>query len=136
MIVVTLNMRGVGGSSKYLALKRFLDLVKPDVLLIQETMVGVEKSRDLFGKLLPHWFFYGVDCTSLSGGLLSAWNPRKIIFSTYLILAGILLEGRIKDLDRVLKVINYYGPYSDREAFWEEIKHDGTLRTKKCALGR
>jgi exonuclease III len=130
MIVVTLNVRGVGGSSKYLALKRLLELVKPDVMLIQETMVGVEKARDLFVKLLPHWFFCGVDSTGLSGGMLSTWNPRKDDFYAYLIPAGILVEGHVKDLDRDLKVINCYGTYSDREVFWEEIKNEGILKEK------
>jgi hypothetical protein len=44
-------------------------------------MVGVEKERELFAKLLPHWYFCGVDSTGLSGGMLSAWNPRKADFS-------------------------------------------------------
>jgi hypothetical protein len=34
MIVVTLNVRGVGGAPKFLSLKRFLALVKPNILLI------------------------------------------------------------------------------------------------------
>jgi hypothetical protein len=74
MIVATLNVRGVGGSEKFLALKRFVEVVKPDVLFIQETMVSVEKARGCFVKLLPNWFFCGVDSCGLSGGLLSAWN--------------------------------------------------------------
>jgi hypothetical protein len=48
MIVATLNVRGVGGISKFLALKRFLELTKPDVLLVQETMVCVAKAREIF----------------------------------------------------------------------------------------
>ena len=34
MIAATLNVWGVGGSAKYLALKRFLELVKTDVIFI------------------------------------------------------------------------------------------------------
>jgi hypothetical protein len=135
MILATLNVRGLGGNSKYLALKRILDLVKRDVLLIHETMVGVEKARDIFVKLLPHWFFGGVDSTSLSGGMISAWNPRKDDFSAYLILSGILLEGHVKHLDRNLKVINFYGLYSDREVFWEDIKSEGIFKDQNLILG-
>jgi len=113
-IVASLNVRGVSGSSKYLALKRLIELVKLDVLLIQETMVGVDKARSLFVKLLPHWYFCGVDSTRLSGGILSAWNPRKADFLSYLSPTGILLEGHVIELDRGLKVINYYRPYSDK----------------------
>jgi endonuclease/exonuclease/phosphatase family metal-dependent hydrolase len=135
MIVVTLNVRGVGGSSKYLALKRLLDLVKPDVLLIQETMVGVAKARDLFVKLLTTLVFLWSGLHRSLCGMLSAWNPRKADFSAYLIPAGILLEGRVKDLDRNLKVINCYGPYSDREVFWEAIKNEGIFKDQNLILG-
>jgi exonuclease III len=75
MILATLNVRGVGGPAKKLALKRFLDKVKPDVLFIQETMVSEVKARELFVNYLPSWYMCGVDSSGLSGGLLSAWNP-------------------------------------------------------------
>jgi exonuclease III len=77
MIVVSLNVRGVGGAPNFLALKQFLELVKPDILFIQETMVSELKAREIFAKLLPMWKFCGVDSNGLSGGLLSAWNPRR-----------------------------------------------------------
>jgi exonuclease III len=54
MIVASLNVRGVGGSLKSLSLTRFLEKIKPDVLFIQETMVGATKAREVFAKLLPN----------------------------------------------------------------------------------
>jgi hypothetical protein len=128
-------VRGVGGSSKFLALKKFLELTKSDVLLIQETMVGVEKTRELFVKLLPHWYFCGVDSIRLSGGIFSAWNPRKADFSAYLIPVGIMLDGHVKDLDRSMKLIKCYGSYSDREVFWEAIKREGLFKEQNLILG-
>jgi exonuclease III len=89
MIVETLNVRGVGGSLKSLALNRFLEKNKPDILFIQETMVGAEKAREVFNKILPKWHLCGVDSNGLSGGLLTAWNPRKADFVAYLTPAGI-----------------------------------------------
>jgi len=83
MIVATLNVIGVGGSLKFLALKRFLESVKPDVLLIQETMDCEAKAREIFVKLLPTWYFCGVDCLGLLGGILTAWNPRKSDFMLF-----------------------------------------------------
>jgi hypothetical protein len=88
MIVATLNVRGVGGTSNFLSLKRFLESAKPDVLLIQETMVCKAKGREIFVKLLPTWYFCGVDSSGLSCGLLTAWNPRKDDFMLFLPLQG------------------------------------------------
>jgi exonuclease III len=53
MILATLNVRGVGGPTKKLSLKRFIETVKPDVRFLQETMVSEVKARELFVKLLP-----------------------------------------------------------------------------------
>jgi endonuclease/exonuclease/phosphatase family metal-dependent hydrolase len=135
MIVATLNVRGVGGTSKFVALKRFLEAIKPDVMFIQETMVCESKAREIFVKLLPNWYFCGVDSTRLSGGLLTPWDPRKDDFFAYLTIAGILLDGVVKDLNKRLKLINYYGPYSDREVFWEAIKRDGLLKEQNVIMG-
>jgi hypothetical protein len=52
-----------------------------------------------------------------------------------LIPARILLDGRVKDLDRSMKLINCYGPYSDREVFWEAIRREGLFKEKKLILG-
>jgi exonuclease III len=135
MIVATLNVRGVGGYIKYLALKRFIELTKPDVLLLQETMVSATKARETIVKILPNWYSCGVDSTGLSGGLLTVWNPKKVDFNAYLTSAGIMLEGTVKDLDKKLKLINCYGPYLDREVFWETIKREGLLKEHSLILG-
>jgi hypothetical protein len=46
-----------------------------------------------------------------------------------------LLDGVVKDLSKRLKLINCYGPYSDREVFWEVIKRDGFLKEQNLILG-
>jgi hypothetical protein len=45
------------------------------------------------------------------------------------------LEGRVKDLDRNLNVINYYTPYTDREVFWETNKKDRIFNDQNLILG-
>jgi exonuclease III len=44
MMLLSFNARGVGGPQKKLALKRLLLSLKPDVLLLQETMCKGEES--------------------------------------------------------------------------------------------
>jgi endonuclease/exonuclease/phosphatase family metal-dependent hydrolase len=98
-------------------------------------MVCVEKAKELFVKLLPNWYFCGVDSLGLSGGLLTAWNPVKDDCNAFLTPAGILLEGVVKDINKSLKVINCYGPYAEREVFWENIKRVGILKEQNLILG-
>jgi hypothetical protein len=56
-------------------------------------------------------------------------------FYAYLTPAGILLEGLVKDLNKSLKLLNCYGPYSDREAFWETLKKDGLFNEHNLVMG-
>jgi hypothetical protein len=53
MIVISLNVRGVGGAPKSLSLKRLFDLVKPYIVMIQETMVDGNKAREVFSNFFP-----------------------------------------------------------------------------------
>jgi hypothetical protein len=76
-----------------------------------------------------------VDFIGLSGGILYAWSPRKDYVSTYLAHVGIMLDGHVKDLDRSMNLINLYGPYSDREVFWEAIKTEGLFKEQNLILG-
>ena len=86
-----MNIHGVGGAQKLLALRRVFENVRPDILLIQETMVSSEKAIEFFSKVVGSWYMSAVDATGLSGGLLSAWNPNKANFEVYKSVAGIIL---------------------------------------------
>jgi hypothetical protein len=68
-------------------------------------------------------------------GLLAAWNPRKADFNAFLTPAGILLDGFVKDLNKKLKLVNCYGPYGDRQLFWDNVKLDGLLKEPGLILG-
>jgi exonuclease III len=45
MILLSLNIRGVGGSLKFPSLRRLLSNTKPDIIFFQETLVPEEKAR-------------------------------------------------------------------------------------------
>jgi hypothetical protein len=79
--------------------------------------------------------FCAVDSKGLSGGLLSAWNPKKSNFNAFLTPAGILLEGFVKKINKNLKLLNCYGMYVDRQSFWNTIKKDGILKESNLILG-
>ena len=46
MKILSLNVRGFGGSHKKLSLKRLIKRVDPDIILFQETMVNGGKVRE------------------------------------------------------------------------------------------
>ena len=117
MIILSMNIRGVGGTHKILALRRVCELVRPDVLLIQETMVSVDKALEVFSKVLGRWYMCAVDANGFSGGFLSAWNPNLALFDVYKSTAGIMLKGQVSNSVQVINILNCYGPYKHRIPF-------------------
>ena len=130
-----MNIHGVGGAQKLLALRRVCENVRPDILLIQETMVSSDKAIDVFSKVLGNWYMSAVDATGLSGGLLSAWNPLKANFEVFKSVAGIILQGRLLNGLQEINILNCYGPYHHRIPFWNLIRTGGILKTSGLIIG-
>ena len=78
MIILSLNVKGVGGNTKSLALKHLFEYARLDVVCIQETMVCGAKAGEVFSKLLVDWEMCTVDSIGKSGGLFSSWKPFNI----------------------------------------------------------
>ena len=76
MKIIFFNCHGLMSPSKKSSLKRRIDVLAPNVLLIQETMgtsdvvVGVVKS------MLPGWEFVAIDANGRLGGLASGWRLK------------------------------------------------------------
>jgi hypothetical protein len=48
---------------------------------------------------------------------------------------GILVEGSIMGFDQTISIINFYGPYSQRQAFWDRVSQEGVLSSPSVILG-
>jgi exonuclease III len=55
MILLSLNIRGVGGTLKQASMRRVCRKVKPDVIFLQETLVDEEKARHFMLRFVPSW---------------------------------------------------------------------------------
>jgi hypothetical protein len=62
---------GVGGSPKRLALKRLFGLIKPYLVLIQETMCEASEACEVFLKKISSLEVCGIDVVGFSSGLLA-----------------------------------------------------------------
>ena len=127
MIILSLNVHGLGGKTKTHSLRTLIRSVKPDFILLQETMCSDLPALFAFSKLLPSWEFCAVSAHGLSGGLLSAWNPAKAKCKAFHTCAGILLQASIRGLSDPLHILNEYGPYRDRVLFWDKALIGGLL---------
>lgn len=67
--------------------------------------------------IIEEWEICTLDSKGIFGGLCSSWNPYKSWFNDYHSLAGIVLEGKFQGCNYEVKIINFYGPYSQRKSF-------------------
>ena len=57
-------------------------LHQPDIVMLQETMCGVQRALDLIAFILKHWNFSNVDVEGLHRGLITGWNSTFDTIST------------------------------------------------------
>jgi hypothetical protein len=61
MICMSLNCRGMGSSSKNLALKHIVEIHKPSIIMLQESMGEGGKLVTDLGRLFAGWDFSYLD---------------------------------------------------------------------------
>ena len=72
MMILSLNIRGLGGKTKTHNLRTLLKTLNLDIILLQETMCNLSPTLFAFSKILPSWEFCAISASGLSGGLLIA----------------------------------------------------------------
>ena len=135
MKILSLNVRGLGGKTKLCSLWSLFRSVAPDMILLQETMCSSYPALLSFSKILPNWEFCAIDALGLLGGLLKAWNPFLVRCHAFETAAGILLKSNFRGMTSPLTILNCYGPYWNREFFWDRLLIGGLLTTPNLILG-
>ena len=79
MILLSLNIHGVGGTLKQASMHRVCRKDKPDVILLQETLIDEEKAHLLLLNFVPNWCTCTVISVGNLGGLLAAWDPNNFL---------------------------------------------------------
>jgi hypothetical protein len=127
MILLSLNIRGVGGPLKFPSMRRLLHNTKPCIIFLQETLVAEEKARIFMNSLCPTWMNNVVSSVGKSCGILVAWDPNVFDLKPYMCVGGILLTGSYIPDKRKLCLLNVYGPCIGRRQFWEQVEAKGLL---------
>ena len=127
MICLTLNIRGLCNSSKITVVKKLIELVSPDVILLQQMRFSSLQDSEYFLKLFPNWNCCGQDAYGISSGLLVPWNSWEAHFTPFKVEAGILLDGNFLGLNRTIHILSIYGPYNHKQEFWDKVFQSGFL---------
>ena len=136
MILITLNFRGLASLPKQLAVKRLIDEKSLDAIYLQENMFDgciLVKEREL---LLKHRQYVSVDAKGRSGGLLLGWRFHNfLLLNAWSMTSGLCAVLHSIELKKDLSFINLYGPYSDREFFWNNLSCMGCSNVLIWFLG-
>jgi len=135
MILLTLNLKGVGGDLKLASLHRLLTRNLPDNLFFQETLVEEKKARTLVNTLCPNWMVCAVNSVGRSRGLVVAWDPLKLNLVP-LSCGGILPTGTILEGNQQVTLLNCYGPCFKRKFFWDKLVSSVLLAYKNLIVAR
>ena len=112
MKILSMNIRGFGGLAKQKSLGRLPSDLRPNMILLQETMCCYSQALYLFSKLKPGWEFCASDAMGISGSLLARWDPHLVQCKAFSSLDGIILKPSFKGLADTFTVINCYGTYT------------------------
>jgi len=111
MIITSFNVRRVGGAPKLQAHKRMFSKLKPNIVLIQETMCCSAKACEVFIKIFPRWDVSALDGEDMFGGLFETWNPLVVDLKPFSFCARLFLKGRVWGLDGPIKLVNFYAHF-------------------------
>ena len=134
MKILTLNVRDLGGLAKHKSLQNLLVSLSPDLILLQETMTNSHPALLAFSKLRPGWEYCALSSSGLSGGLLATWNPLCFKIKAFRTVSGILLKAHVRGSSLNLSLLNCYGPYTNRETFWDLVVQGGLLNEPNLVL--
>lgn len=119
MIVLSYNCRGLASPHKKSSVKRMISFVGPQIILLEETM----GPRDLVREVLESWLLgWSFEVVGRLGGVAISWVPA-LTRCEFLwgFRGGLGLKVFCQDLDRTFMMVNIYGPYQERLAFWDGI---------------
>ena len=86
--------------------------------------------------LLSGWTLISVDAKGRSGGLLLGWRTRLFQFlSAWAVESGLFASLFSIEMKESFCFMNIYGPYLDRERFWNNIFSLDCLKNSKLIIG-
>ena len=122
MIVMTLNCRGLASNPNKLAVQRLIEEKAIDVLFLQETMSDGSILVSELEVMFKEWKFVSVDAKGKSRGLLLGWKFRQFhLLNVWVVCSGLCVKIFSLEIKLDLCFINLYGPYGDRELFWNNF---------------
>ena len=106
MMIVSLNLHGLGGHDKFLYLRDFFKCLNPSFIFIKETLHPTDHTLSFFRAMFLAWHMVVKDAEGRFGGLAALWDPRWASLKAFSFFGGILLTGYFRGFSHKVHLIN------------------------------
>lgn len=120
MKVMSFNCQGLASPFKKSSLKCSILRAKLKVIFLQETMGTREVIKGVLHSLLPGLDFMVLDAKDRSGGVATGWRVASChLINSWGSKSCLGTDVFFQDLNLEFHLLNVYGPYLNKEAFWD-----------------
>ena len=92
------------------------------------------KACEVILRILKDQEVCAVDIEGLFGGLVATWNPILCTFKSFNTIAGILLEGKVHGIKKIMHFMNINAPYKDLKYLQDKVNDSGLLSLKNLVI--
>jgi len=136
MKILSFNCRGFASLAKKLALRRLLLSSQMDIIFLQETLCQAEPLIQSLSAWLPSWTFHALDAFGRSGGLAIGVNNRVAEIKNIFGGRGFIgFDINAHSAGRDIRIINVYGPCTDRANYWRSLLESELFQADNIILG-
>lgn len=134
MIITSWNIRVLNNKGKQRYLAERIKKEKPQIMLLQETKITVEKMEEILKKFKPYYESMTLDSKGSAGGIAILWNSVEVMVDLWIGMRRIL-SGRSRMIGHKdgFLVSTVYGLHIsiETEAFLIQLLRLGNLHTEK-----
>ena len=113
-----------------------IQVQKPNIILLQETLISEAKVSSCLSSILRIFSFLAQSAKGHLGGLAIGWNPSILhCVNSWGASFGMGLEIFWAKANLHLNVINIFGPFNNRVAFWESVQASQFLKGDNVVIG-
>jgi len=133
---LSFNCRGLAISPKNLALRILFESEPVEIIILQEMLGLVDHIYCVLQSLKPEWNFQSLDVMGRSGGLALGFNPCTIHLKACWGGAGFIgMDNFSIYFGMDLRIVNIYGPFHNKEAFWNHLLNLSIINSDNIILG-
>ena len=98
-------------------------------------MLDGTKAEAIIKEILKNWEVESLDAVAHLGGLITSWSPSLLKTDSRKLDSAIKTKLIDQEIGINYTLLNIYGPFFERKAFWENSRIEGAINQPNVILG-